>query len=112
MSFETSDDVVSLVVFLVIASLVGILVSRERTSRHLARLGQLEAQLRIDTTNRLLLGEPTTAVVQSTAESIATIFDLTSCTLTTAGTTAVASRPLRPGRTVLVRSDERPASRR
>ena len=105
-SFETSDDVVSLVVFLVIASLVGILVSRERTSRHLARLGQLEAQLRIDTTNRLLLGEPTTAVVQSTAESIATIFDLASCTLTTAGTTAVASRPLRPGRTVLVRSDE------
>ena len=105
-SIETSDDVVSLVVFLVIASLVGILVSRERTSRHLARLGQLEAQLRIDTTNRLFLGEPTTAVVQSTAESIATIFDLAACTLTTAGTTAMASRPLRPGRTVLVRSDE------
>lgn len=105
-SIETSDDVVSLVVFVVIASLVGTLVSRERISRHQARLGQLEAQLRIDITNRLLLGEPTTEVVQSAAESIATIFDLSSCTLTTAGTTAMATQPLRPGRTVVVRSDK------
>jgi two-component system, OmpR family, sensor histidine kinase KdpD len=103
---ETYDDVVSLTVFLVVAVLVGGLVSRDRASRRQAQLGQLEAQLRVDITNRLLSGEPTAEVVQTAAQSIAAIYDLAACTLTTAGETAVATQPLRPGRTVLIHSNE------
>jgi two-component system sensor histidine kinase KdpD len=106
LSLATSDEVVSLTVFLVVAVLVGALVSRDRASRRQAQLGQLEAHLRIDISNRLLRSEPTGEVVQTAAREIARIYDLAACTLTTAGITAEATRPLRPGRTVLIHTDE------
>jgi len=103
---ETYDDLVSLTVFVVVAVVVGALVSRDRASRRQAELGHREAHLRIDITNRLIRAEPTSEVVKEAAREIATIYELASCTLTTAGITAVATQPLPAGRTVMVHSDE------
>lgn len=106
LGFETSEDAVSVAVFLVVSIVVGILVSRDRVSRRQAELGQLEAQLRVDISNRLLRGEPVDDVVATATQDIADIYDLAACTLTASGITSVVTRPVAPGRKVTVRSDE------
>lgn len=105
-SFGANDDVVSLAVFLLIAVVVGTLVTRNREARTQTRLSEAEARLRSDTTSRLLRGEPFDEVVQSTADRIVDAFGLAACTLTTGGSTAVATSPLQGGRTVTVRTGE------
>jgi len=105
-SFGANDDVVSLMVFLAIAVVVGTLVTRNRAAQAQARLSEAEARLRSDATSRLLRGEPVADVVQATANRIIEAFELASCTLTAAGTTAVATSVRRPGHTLTIRTGE------
>jgi len=100
------DDVVGLVVFTIIAVTVATLVTRERAARRTASLGEQEARLRVEVTDQLLSGVPTDDVVATAAETIADMFSLASCRLTTAGLDATAARPRPAGRVVTVRTDE------
>jgi len=105
-SLNANEDILSLVVFLVIALVVGTLVARNRVARRQTLLGESEARLRSDVTGRLLRGEPTASVVQATADAIVTTFELSSCTLTTVGVTATTTTSRRIGRSVSVHTDE------
>jgi two-component system, OmpR family, sensor histidine kinase KdpD len=84
-------EFIGLISFLAVALVIGTLVSRDRASRRQAELGEREALLRVDITDRLLEGEPTPEVANVAARSIVETFGLIECTLVAGGVTGQAS---------------------
>ena len=88
LSLNNQDEIVTMVVYLLAALVVGTLVARNREARAQLELAEREARLRIEVGNRLLTGEPLDEVVNATARSVSEMFGLARCTLATAGEVA------------------------
>jgi two-component system, OmpR family, sensor histidine kinase KdpD len=95
----TREEFIGLVSFLVVAYVIGTLVSRDRASRRQAELGEQEARLRVEITDRLLEGEPTQQVADAAALAILETFGLAECTLVAGNVTGrAAAEPAPPPR--------------
>ncbi len=115
---RTTDDLVALATYLVVAVATGGLVARVTAARQRAELHEREARLRLDLKDRLLAGETPQAVVAHAAGVLVDLLGLAGCTLDAAGVTASARGDRAPGppvhlhpggaRVVLVPARERP----
>jgi two-component system sensor histidine kinase KdpD len=88
---ETTDDVVAIVTFLVVAVAVGTVVARSSELRSEAQRRAGEAALRLDVTDRLVAGEAPRLVLEAAARSLVHVFGFARCSLTSADDRADAS---------------------
>ncbi|MCC5950725.1 MAG: DUF4118 domain-containing protein [Acidimicrobiia bacterium] len=84
------DDLVALVVFIVVALVVGTLVTEANNNRRRAEQRERESQLRLELTGRLLTGESLEEAAQAAADAIVELFGMVSCTLRTGDVVATA----------------------
>ena len=78
---ERTEDVAALVVFLIVSTIVGSLLSRALSQRTRAERREREARLLQHVSARLLSGEPLRRVLESFAEAITGLLGLARCTI-------------------------------
>ena len=92
-----TDDLYALVVFLLVAAVVGSLVARATGLRRAAERREREVRMRLDLTQRLQAGQDPEVVVQGAADALVRLFELASCSLRAGGHYAEATGSGRPG---------------
>ena len=90
LSVGKTEDLVALVVFLVVAVVVGALLARAVEQRGRAERREREALLLQHLNTRLLSGEPVHDVLESFASSMVELFDLARCEVSTGPATVVS----------------------
>lgn len=118
---RTTDDLVALATYLLVAVSTGWLVGRATALRRRAELHEREARLRLDLKDRLIAGETPQAVAAHATTMLVSSLGLAACTFHAGDVSASASadrppgRPLRlePGgaRVELVPARDRPVDR-
>ena len=89
LSLEKPEDVVALAAFLLVATVVGSIVSRALADRRRAEQRAEEARLLHRVAMRLLSGEPIESVLRSFAEAVTDLFDLRRCEIRVGGVGSV-----------------------
>lgn len=102
---ETTDDIVAIVTFLVVAVVVGSVVGVSTELRNEAGRRAGETALRLDVTARLVAGEPPRVVLDAAVHSLVELFDLARCSITAADERAEAISGAREGATVSIERD-------
>jgi two-component system sensor histidine kinase KdpD len=97
-----ADDLYALVVFLVVAAVVGSLVARATELRHQAERREREVRMRLDLTQRLQAGQDPEVVTQGAADALVQLFELVSCRLHVGGYEAEAAGHGPPGEVLRV----------
>ena len=99
---ETTDDVVAIITFLVVAVVVGTVVARSSELRSEAQRRAGEAALRLDVTERLVAGDPPRLVLEAAAQRLVHVFGFARCSLTSADDRADASSGEPAGEEVVI----------
>jgi two-component system sensor histidine kinase KdpD len=94
---ETTDDVVAIITFLLVALTVGTVVASSADLRREAQRRAGEAALRLDITGRLVAGEAPRLVLDAAARRLVGVFALARCSLTAGDDRAEASSDTAPG---------------
>lgn len=99
---ETTDDVVAIITFLLVALIVGTVVARSAELRREAQRRAGEAALRLDITGRLISGEAPRVVLNAAAHRLVEVFGLARCSLTAGDDRADAIGDEEPGEEVVL----------
>ena len=99
---KTTDDVVAIVTFLVVALTVGTVVARSAELRREAQRRAGEAALRLDITGRLVAGEAPRLVLDAAAHRLVDVFGFARCSLTAGDDRADATSDVPPGEEVVL----------
>jgi two-component system sensor histidine kinase KdpD len=99
---ETTDDVVAIATFVVVAITVGSVVARSAELRREAQRRAGEAALRLDITARLVGGEAPRVVLESAARRLVDVFGFARCSITAGDDRAEAITGARAGQEIVL----------